>query len=458
MRIGVFIAAGEVNFRSSLSSVARLIEEVSIDEIIIFYTTNSKENADRLKERLEKFSSEIKIDLKEIPGDKEPMILRLKALEEFKDKVDLALVSPAGASLASIAAMTFGKIAHVSFPFGLWSGLTYPYVLRQFQRVNVVPREVESRGVNASSFEGEINGGRIRKKIAEMVRKINERVKKPCLNCICENVEIRVEIWLTEADIKSTTILDVKVKDENSRIEEEVRRARERLRRIEDSLWKKKKISVGGIDSLVWLSGLLKTIPDREIKDRGKTFILDTSAILLGALNWSARGYKVRVPRCALYELIHKYEESVKPSRGKYNLVGLLGKALVDEIKHLGLLYPSNPDLCDKAMLQMDPYLLYNTYVVTADKGIKMMWGESPLEKLAELIMVKKTDEVDEYFPNRVYSLIYFFTLFKVIEEELSSLKGFLRDKYGEEESAGITFAGKLYADGIEIDKFVISL
>ncbi len=457
MRIGLFVASGEINFRSALSSISRTLEELKVDEVVIFHTTNSRDNAERIKGRLEYL--EVKVKMVEIPGDKEPMILRLKELMEYREAVDVALISPAGASLASMASLVFKRIAHVSFPFGMWSGLTYPYVPRWFQRLNVISENVERGGIDVSSFRGEVIGGKITTSVAEITKKINESVRRSCINDECEPIKLKMQIRLMDVKTyKQENILNLEIKDETTNIKDAVLEGRRRLREAEEKLYKKKKVSVGGLDSIIWLSGMLSTFPSPEIEDRRKTLILDTSAILLGALNWRARGYKVRVPRCALYELIHKYEEAVKPTRGRYNLVGLLGKALVNEVKQLGLLYPSSPDLCDKALLQMDPYLLHNTYVVTADKGIKMMWDESPLERLAPLVMVEKGAEPEESFPNRFYSVIHAMALFKIIEEELRSHKEFLKEMYGEGEEKGIGFAGELYAEDKKVEEFLISL
>jgi len=93
----------------------------------------------------------------------------------------------------------FNNVLHVSFPFSLWNGFTYPYVLRQLQRVHTT-LPVNGKGKNMASFPGIKSGGPIREKVADLVKKINLMNNKRCINELCEPLALSVKVSIMYKD------------------------------------------------------------------------------------------------------------------------------------------------------------------------------------------------------------------------------------------------------------------
>ncbi len=424
MRVGVLLAAGSVNLDAARSS-ARVLEEVGSEEVIVISTTSSgsKRNAEELVKWFDEAG--ISVEKVEISSDKEADMK--KRLEELKRvNADLVVISPGGASLSAIASRVFDKLAHVTFPFSLWNGMYYPYVPRPLQKVYFLG-DVKRSFKNLAGRFPEVKGKPIRSSLANLVKKMNE-VGEKCYKIKVEIGALGEVVWTEtkpcEGEAEKEKLFDFGL----------------RMKDLFQSLMRRRVIDRGA-DSLLWASGIL------PLKvTAGKEYIADSSAIYLGIINLHvARVVTVRVPRCALYELIHKYEESLK--REKTDLVGLISKYLVEEIKDL--VFPSPTDLCDKAFFQMDPLVLAGRSILTEDRGIRMMWGSSPLSRLAvtetpeRVRSPRDLKEVDYYnYPFALYALLQLYVMLKLIAFELREL--------GKEDLIN----GKVEVDGKVVNSF----
>jgi len=422
LKVGVLLAAGSVNLEAAYSA-ARVLEELGSKEVVIIHTTSpgSEENARRFERWLR--SAGLKVERASVKSDAEAgMEERLKQLRSVE--ADVVVVSPGGASLAALASRAFERIAHVTFPFSLWNGLHYPYVPRPFQKVYVLGNVKRSFTNLAKAFPEELPAAPVRRLVAGLVRKLNEAGGR------CYKVKVVLSAGHQEIVNVATDLCEGSVR----KLAEAGTTAVRSLGYLESQ-----RVLERGSQSLVWASGLL---PIRV--EPGKEYIADSSAIYLGALNLHvARVIRLRTPRCAFYEMIHKYEEGAK--RTKLDVIGLISKYLVDEAR--GTEFPSPTDLCDKAFFQSDPLLIHDKVILTEDNGIKMMWMASPLSKLARVESpkrartVKEALEVEHYtYPFALYGLLQFYAMLKLVKGELREL--------GRE-----LFAGSVEVDGEAVDE-----
>ena len=449
MKVGIFVTAGKQNFYSAISSSLRTLEEVDVNELVLVHTERAKDNVERLNELLSRVLGKEGLKTEMVPGDEVPWKERFEKIKSLD--LDLAIISPAGTSLSSLVSKAF-ETAHVSFPFSLWWGLTYPFVPRFLQRFNSLKEISEEKvilnvagKVLSNEMADELldvlgERGPIRRETALNVLKMNSQYSKPCKD-ECPRPKLRFEIRYSKKG-------KVDPKDKISWREAEVLWSVTLAESPEEQLLKSAKGALNklkglmdegilerGSDTVLWLSGVLPV--EVEPKEVSVPLIADTSALYLGILNTP---YRVRIPRCAMYELLHKYEERAKRTSKYVNLIGLISKLLFEEVKARGSPYPSPPDLCDKALLQIDPLLLEGNAIATEDVGIEMMWKGSPMEKLAKLVKVKRLYDKTEYY-NEAYS--YFttfqlFSIFKLIDKELERLYG---------GKGTIRFSGKAYVN-----------
>ena len=455
MKVGVFVTAGKQNFYSAISSSLRTLEEVDVEELLLVHTQRAEDNAKALKDMLLKVFNRVKNVT--VSGDDAPWKERFNEIKSLE--IDLAVISPAGTSLSSLVTKAFETTAHVSFPFSLWWGLTYPFVPRFLQRFNTlngsegdkihlnVAGKIMSGGMAEKLLDTVGERGPIKREVALNVLKMNSHYSKPCRD-VCERPELKFEIkystngkvdpkdrnsWKNAATLWSVTLADNPPKDL-------LKSANNALNRINQLM--STGILERGSDSVLWLSGILPI--DMEPEGISSPLIADTSALYLGILNTP---YTVKIPRCALYELLHKYEERAKRTVKYVNLIGLISKVLFEEVKARGFLHPSPPDLCDKALLQIDPLLLEGYAIATEDVGIEMMWKGSPMEKLAKLVKVKRLQNETKYYnePYAYYAAFQLFSIFKLIDKELNKLYG---------TKGSIRFSGKAYVNNQVFSSF----
>ena len=453
MKVGIFVTAGKQNFYSAISSSLRTLEEVDVDELTLVHTERAKENVEKLSKLLSKLIGSKGLKAEEIPGDEVPWKERFEKVKSLD--LDLAVISPAGTSLSSLVSKAF-DVAHVSFPFSLWWGLTYPFVPRFLQRFNAlrdidgdkvfmnVAGKVLSKGMSDEMLNVLGERGPIRREAALDVLKMNSQYPKPCKDS-CPKPELKFEIKYSKGKVEdqvswkeAKTLWSVTLTDRpEDQLLKSARKALDVLKDLmEDGILER------GSDTVLWLSGALPV--EVEPEDVSVPLIADTSALYLGILNTP---YKVRIPRCAMYELLHKYEERAKRSSKYVNLIGLISKALFEEVRARDSPHPSPPDLCDKALLQIDPLLLEGNAIVTEDVGIEMMWKGSPMEKLAKLVKVKRLDKKTKYYnePYSYFAAFQLFSIFKLIDKELERV---YRNR------GAIRFSGKAYVNGQTFSSF----
>ncbi|UXD22846.1 hypothetical protein IPA_08845 [Ignicoccus pacificus DSM 13166] len=444
----------------------RVAEELNLNakDFVLLYTPNGKDNAERIKELLEKTLGDKVEVMKEVLGDPSPLSDRIEEFKRAKEGfgVDTAIISSAGSSTAAAASKAFDRLIHITFPYGMWSGMTFPYVPRQYQKVVAYevefPQDMRNVAVRA---EGKRGKGHLKEKVGELIKKVNANVKERCYSGKgerCEPVEVDVEVGIRilkdkriysninhckeesrwgkefyECKIANFNLKisndDIMSKKDLGGIGREVSKALKVMSNL-DNVLSNYNLNLEGFKSVFWTSGLLGMELEMEgrsfeLKRDDKALILDSSAIFLGFLNYYHKGFNVKVPRCAVYELVHKYTEAVKRSRNKYDLVGQLAWVLADEVSALKLEHPSPPDLCDKAFLQLDALVLENSYLVTEDFGIKETWKRTPLAKIAPLIWIRRSYELSTQKASDVtYYVFQLAAIFEKIDELLREVEG----------------------------------
>ncbi len=423
--------------------------------MIILYTQNGKQNAEKLANLLKDVVG--KVEMEEILGDPMPLKDRIESMRERKKKyqIDAAIISSAGSSTASAASKVFDAIIHITFPYGMWRNMTYPNVPRTYQKVIGYDVNFPKSMKNvAQNVKEEVKG--IRGKVGEFVRKMNAHVNKRCYSgedevCPSVNVEIEMGLRIIERflstrtceerdkgnlryyECKFTTFKfaienkDIMISSGDKKYENVLKSTKAMLNAMEriDNDLTYFDLDLKGFQSVLWTSGLLGVEVDGEMS-KDKALLLDSSAIFLGLLNYRYMGYTIKVPRCAIYELIHKYAESVKKGRNKYNLPGLLAWVLEEEVSTLKLEHPSPPDFCDKAFFQLDALVLENSYVVTEDFGLKEAWKRAPLRKIAPLLYLKRRRDKlgGERGSDVTFYLFQLAAIFERINELLMNMEG----------------------------------
>jgi len=95
LNLAVFVAAGYINLMSAYSSVARALEKLNVEKVIIVHTDTSDSNAQKLKEKLDEIR--VPTELTAIPSDKELFKNRIEAIKRIKESsgAEVAVVSPA---------------------------------------------------------------------------------------------------------------------------------------------------------------------------------------------------------------------------------------------------------------------------------------------------------------------------------------------------------------------------
>ena len=331
-----------------------------------------------------------------------------------RDCVDsVVLVSGGGRFLASAAALAGVRasmdcrvdVVHVHFYFGPWNGLVYPYTPLRLQPLVVLhpvlgPRPSPSSGAGRAPelhFEGggvycrhPVWGERrlppLRCAVAELARRVNVHLRP---GVVAGEVggcgKLRVEVGgssLGGADLCR---------------EGEVANLAGRLARRVLVL---EELGLGYPvrSALAWsgLAHLRGLLPDGSVRPLPelvfeRTMIVDTVLVYYGAHRYAWEGGRLMLPECAVREVHGRLAESIK--RGKARS----GEAIADVLAYLALedllgagvpVAPTPTGKCDTAIPKMDPVILEDKILATADDGAHRYWLRHPSRRLAVPVKV----------------------------------------------------------------------
>ncbi len=276
------------------------------------------------------------------------------------------------AALALAASRRGCSIVYVSFYFGPWTGLVYPYTPWRLEPLHVLhgspPARIMDGGAAARAppaWEAELLLGRLpplRTAVAEAARRLNAAYSGGCR---------RLRLSLPQGEA-----VDADLGDPGS-----VAAAAEKLSQaIAEAAQSSKKMR--RLLSLAAFTGVAEL---GSLPGAGR-LLVDTSLVYYGAHLYRWEGADIAVPECAVGEIQRRFAEAVKTGRLA------TGGDAADAAAYLGLLdllgsgapmVPTPPGDCDTALVKTDPLLLRDAVLATADDGAYRYWRMHPSSRLA---------------------------------------------------------------------------
>ncbi|MEB3860755.1 MAG: hypothetical protein GSR84_00865 [Desulfurococcales archaeon] len=293
-------------------------------------------------------------------------------------------------------------LVHNDFYFGPWSGLHYPYTPLRLEPILVIHplQDPNPRGSSAPRAprggELRLDGRRLpplRAAMAELARSLNEHAWAPLTypgsgeGMRCGRLKVRVDgVDRGEADLCSPDQMEVLAQ-----------RLSTILHNYIETLEGYPLRSV-----LAWV-GLANLKADTGEGDeflaslvRRQGVIADTSLVYYGLHRYYWEGASVDIPDCVLREVHRRLAESLKrgrarDARGMADILAYLG--LKDMLWRRPPIVPSPPGDCDTAVPKIDPVILNDKMVATADDGAYRYWKLHPSSRLARPVKVFFTPE-----------------------------------------------------------------
>lgn len=318
----------------------------------------------------------------------------------------VTIVSSAGRRLAaSLAVASIGgecdiDVAHIHFYWGPWTGLPYPYVPRRLEPLIVMhpvmgplpsreTRNAAGRMRDISSADCRLPGGErlgpLRCSVAELARRINEASGgwvrgAPRLEAECG----RILVSLDNGDPMPARLCSV---DDVAKL---LARLGERVR-----TWEEEYDRIVIRQLLPWSGAIPLYIDGLEGERRrlepgiGGPLIVDTNLVYHGIHNLVYEGLQVIVPECAMSEILKSHAEAIKRgNRDPRSLAASLAYLSLIEVKGRSNIIPSGPAPCDTGITRIDPMMLSDAMIATADSGAYRLWEAHPVSRLARPVQV----------------------------------------------------------------------
>jgi len=279
------------------------------------------------------------------------------------------------AALALAASRRGCSIVYVSFFFGPWAGLVYPYTPWRLEPLHVLYGAAPPRGVEGGAAAmappawdarwliGWEEAPPLRLAVAEAARRLNAAYAAGCR---------RLRLGLPGG---GEAVVDLG--DPGS-----VAAAAEGLPQGVASAARRGR-SMQGLLSLAAFTGLaeLRGLP------AGRRLLVDTSLVYYGIHLYRWEGAGVSVPECAIGEIQRRLAEAVKSGRldtggDAASAAAYLG--LLDLLGSGASMVPTPPGGCDTALVKADPLMLKDVVLATADDGAYRYWATHPAARLAQ--------------------------------------------------------------------------
>ncbi len=366
----------------ALAGMARVWERGGFDRVVLLVSPLARRgDVDRARWWAERLAGAGAVEEAEAPAPGDPgAVGRLEQL--LSDcRGGAVLVSAASrwlsAALALAAPRDTCSIVYVSFYFGPWTGLVYPYTPWRLEPLHVLagPRLRGGKGDGAAAAHAppawgaeELLGGGLpplRAAVAEAARRLNKAYAGGCR---------RLRVRLDAAGIDK--VIDLGDPEVLAVAAEELAKGVAGLKLPGDR---------GSLRSLAAFTGLAELHGLEKAGSVGRVYV-DTSLIYYGVHVYRWEGLGVAVPECAVAEAEKRLAEAVKSGR-----IGNSGEAMA-VAAWLGLhdllgsgapVLPTPPGPCDTAMAKADPLLLDGAALATADDGAYRYWSSHPVSRLA---------------------------------------------------------------------------
>jgi len=437
---------------AAVSTVLRVYEAFNPEKIILVVSPfkEALEAAEEAGEWLSKAFGGGAVEIERLEG----------GVERYADEVvklvgDSDLVVPTAGSLALASMLSYeaakqGKpITHVYFPFGHWTGLHYPFVPRYLQRIVVVPRidgiESVKAKLRVDSLEPPSHWPRIRREIAKLALRMNEKLYDPCVVNLKDSTKHRppnlklefrqevdgesvvVKARLHMNDFEVTEIILKKAKrQKDSTITAPRQVIMLGVVEVEDGV----RGNIKGV--IIELAKRLREDDDRDPESLSQLaswagferlnlpcskekVIIDTNLLYMGVHNTAVElGHRLVVPYCAIVEVLRKVSEAKKPID---RLLSLATFEALEVCRAHGSTMPTSPYRCDVTIPTADPMLLENSCLATLDKAAARLWRNTAASRLATIH--EPAVEVEGYTPNLHYAILQLTALLKIYSEDI---------------------------------------
>jgi hypothetical protein len=457
---------------SAVSSSAIVYEEYGADSFILL-SSAPKDLSERVRGYLESLAGEESVREERVDGLEggRPVERVVEAVAGGLAKLGcrgaddlIIVVSPASRLQAAAMGLSVSydkawerrevnvrnfTVVHVSFHFGPWTGLQYPYVPRGLQPLTEVhpgamkaepgTRTVPSRApalrVEAEqwghSCTGDTGPGRLvhpiaasgslpplRCLIAETARRINEKVLSAFRHLetwdAIPAMKVAVEISLGGARSISheATIPLGGFGDQSNleRLERGLRSLADILSRIAGQPGLRRLSSLVAWTGVAALRASLSSAGSKPMAMVDGPVIVDTNLIYAGihVYAWDPRlRGRILLPECAVNEVERAYAEALKELKGggrpsdKAISAGLAYLAL-EELRAAGAkMIPSPPGPCDTSIPKIDAVILRDSIVATSDSGAYRFWMHHPSSRI-----VRDVAQVSWYRGSTVYEAL----------------------------------------------------
>ncbi len=408
----VALGVAPETYSAAVTTITRLYEEYGVDCILLVFTGRAAELAETL--RKSGIVDDLKIascmHLTSRPGDLERDLRKLieNLCSKYGAKNIVLSPTPGSRRLAAaigMAGVGIGgdeeacnvDVAHIDFFWDAWSGLPYPLVprwLEPLQLLNPVvgPLREPKRLQASSSFVDDVAARLppLRKAIAYLAYSLNKLVT---YNVSFEDINrgCGVELLIRLGGRESAIVNDVCIAESwTSAVKD--------LTNILMTLFRDEKggsvvdevILVAGLRVLTYTDDMQRTRHILELRELRKPVIVDTSLLYRGIHVEAYAGLTVLIPYCAYAEVMKNYAEALKPHPSLRNIASFLAGLALQELQHAGgKIVPSPPPPCDTSIPSMDPLMLSDTIIATADKGAFELWRSHPVSKIAQPVLVE---------------------------------------------------------------------
>ncbi|BDC18803.1 hypothetical protein [Acidianus sp. HS-5] len=380
MKVVLPIGSSLLVFETAVTSILRVSESFEVDEVLLLVPKFANNYLRDIINFLQDIGFKITINYEEITPD-----ISYDEIDKYLN--DGGILVPSASSVIYIikfvsrATKLGNRILHISFPFGPWLGLYYPYVPRFILKIAGGKKEVRKvfdYNLAKQAIDKWLKNRELSKIIARESLDYNIADDKNYLEdedvelCLTREGKVNTEgkdcilnlradknwnlVSLT-SDGKSVTFLDF-------------------LKEFKDSNTKEGTVrSLAGELGLYSIGVMLddEKYNIRELSKKFRGIIVDTNLIYNGIALYP--DLNLLLPYCAYVEVSNnrasiKRRRSTKVERAVEDLAWIETQEI---LSRFGII-PTQTFFCDAIMSMIDPLLLRDTLILTDDEGAYNHW------------------------------------------------------------------------------------